>query len=133
MLIFAQFWAWGFLSNRVAYRKTVYLASSVIKRLCFEITLLWVILEKKCIFRSRWFFFQSFSYRFRSSHRCSVKKSVLRNFAKFTRKHLYQRLLFNKVFINFFIKSLWHSCFPVNFVKFLWATFLKNTSGRLLL
>ena len=34
----------------------------------------------------------------RSSHqRCSVKKCVLRNFAKFTRKHLFQSLSFNKV------------------------------------
>ena len=34
----------------------------------------------------------------RSSHqRCSVKKVVLRNFAKFTRKHLCQSLSFNKV------------------------------------
>ena len=34
----------------------------------------------------------------RSSHqRCSVKKSVLKNFAKFTGKHLRQSLFFNKV------------------------------------
>ena len=30
-------------------------------------------------------------------------------------------------------RRLWHMCFPVNFVKFLKATFLQNTSGRLLL
>ena len=30
-------------------------------------------------------------------------------------------------------KRLWHSCFPVNFAKLLKATFLQNTSGRLLL
>ena len=29
--------------------------------------------------------------------RCSFKKGVLKNFAKFTRKHLYQCLFFNKV------------------------------------
>ena len=35
---------------------------------------------------------------FRSSHRrCSVRKGVLRNFAKFTGKHLCQGFLFNKV------------------------------------
>ena len=35
---------------------------------------------------------------FRSSHqRCSVTKGVLRNFAKFTGKHLCQNLFFNKV------------------------------------
>ena len=34
----------------------------------------------------------------RSSHqRCSVRKGALRNFAKFTRKHLCQSLFFNKV------------------------------------
>ena len=34
----------------------------------------------------------------RSSHRrCSVRKGVLRNFAKFTGKHLCQSLFFNKV------------------------------------
>ena len=34
----------------------------------------------------------------RSSHqRCSVKKGVLRNFAKFTRKYLCQSLSFNEV------------------------------------
>ena len=32
---------------------------------------------------------------------------------------------------NFIKKRLWHRCFPVNFAKFLWTTFLKNTSGRL--
>ena len=35
---------------------------------------------------------------YRSSHRrCSVRKGSLRNFAKFTGKHLYQSLFFNKV------------------------------------
>ena len=35
---------------------------------------------------------------FRSSDwRCSVRKGVLRNFAKFTGKHLWQSLFFNKV------------------------------------
>ena len=34
----------------------------------------------------------------RSSHqRCSVRKGVLRNFAKFTGKHLCQAVFFNKV------------------------------------
>ena len=32
-----------------------------------------------------------------SQQRCSVKKGVLRNFAKFTGKHLCQNLFFNKV------------------------------------
>ena len=34
----------------------------------------------------------------RNNHwRCSVSKCLLRNFAKFTRKHLYRSLFFNKV------------------------------------
>ena len=42
------------------------------------------------------FFFEALI--FRSSHRrCSIKKGVLRNFAKFTGKHLFQSLFFNKV------------------------------------
>ena len=46
-------------------------------------------------FRPLTFFTKSF---IRSSHcRCSVKKGVLENFAKFTRKHLCQSLSFNKV------------------------------------
>ena len=74
---------------------------------------------------------------FRSSHRrCSVKKGVLRNFAKFTGKHLCQSLFFNKVAglrpETLLKKRLWHKCFPVNFAKFLRTPFLQNTSGRLL-
>ena len=42
---------------------------------------------------------------FRSSHwRCSVRKGVLRNSAKFTGKHLWQSLFFNKV-------AGWSDCF----------------------
>ena len=57
------------------------------------------------------------------------KKRVLRNFAKFTGKHLCQRLFFNKIAGRPAIllrKSLWHRCFPVNFAKFLRTLFLKN-------
>ena len=57
----------------------------------------------------------------RSSHRsCSVRKDVLRNFAKSTGKHLCQGLFFNKVA-------------GLNFAKFLRTLFLQNTSGRLFL
>ena len=73
---------------------------------------------------------------YRSSHRwCSVKKSVLRNFTKFTGKHLCQSLFFNKVAgpATLLKNSLWHKCFRVNFVKFLRTLFLQNNSGRLLL
>ena len=67
----------------------------------------------------------------RSHRRCSVRKIVLRNFEKFTGKHLCQSLFFNKV--AGFKPVLWHKCFPVNFVKFLRTTFLQNSPGWLLL
>ena len=47
------------------------------------------------------------------------KKSILRNFAKFTGKHLCQSLFFNK-------KRLWHWCFPAKFVKFLRTPFFTE-------
>ena len=49
------------------------------------------------------------------------KKDVLRNFTKFTGKHLCQSLFLNKV------ADL--RCFPVNVAKFLRAPFLQNTSA----
>ena len=77
-------------------------------------------------------------WRIRSSHqRCSMKKGVLRNFAKFTGKYLCQSLFFNKVAglrpATLLKNRLWHRCFPVNFAKFLRTPFLQNNSGRLLL
>ena len=66
----------------------------------------------------------------RSSHPAVFcKKGVLRNFTKFTGKHLCQSLYFNKVaglrpaaaLLN---KKFWLRCFPVNFVKFLRTPFL---------
>ena len=69
------------------------------------------------------------------------KKGVLRNFAKFTGKHLRQSQFFNKVaglqsqFFNkvlglrpatLFKKRLWQRCFPANFVQFLRTPFLAS-------
>ena len=76
--------------------------------------------------------------RFRSSHRrYSVKKGVLRNFAKFIGKHLCKSLFFNKVAslrpATSLKKRLWKRCFPVNFAKFLRTPFLQYASRRLLL
>ena len=54
------------------------------------------------------------SFYYRSSHqRCSVKKGVLRNFAKFTGKHLCQSLVFNKVTVYLWINNL--KCYKVCF------------------
>ena len=71
------------------------------------------------------------NYKPRSSHRrCSVRKSILRNFAKFTGKHLCQSFFFNKVAglrPAILLKTrLWHSCFPVNFARFLRIPFFTE-------
>ena len=70
---------------------------------------------------------------FDADNRCSVRKGVLRNFSKFTGKHLCHSLCFNKVAnlspATLLTERLWHRCFPVNFEKFLRTPFLQNTSG----
>ena len=54
-------------------------------------------------------------------------KGVLRNFAKFPEKHLYQSLFFNKVAglgpATLLKKRLGLRCFPANFAKFLRTPF----------
>ena len=60
------------------------------------------------------------------------KKGVVRNFAKFTGKHLCQSLFLNKV-AGLLKKRLWHRYFPVNFVKFARTPFLTKHLGWLLL
>ena len=65
------------------------------------------------------------------------KKSVLRNFTKFTGKHRRQSLFFNKVAgprpVTLLKKRLWHRCYPVNFVKFLRTPFIIEHLWWLLL
>ena len=61
----------------------------------------------------------------KSQWRCSVGKGALRNFAKFTGKHLCQSLFLIKLqtlACNFIKIRFWHRCFPVNLVKFLRTT-----------
>ena len=70
----------------------------------------------------------SFESKFGSSHRKQppdvfCKKGVLKDFTKFTGKHLFQSLK----------KRLWYSCFPVNFVKFLRTHFFIEHLWWLLL
>ena len=59
------------------------------------------------------------------------KKGALRNFAKFTGKHLCKSLFFDKVAdlspAILLKKKLWHRCFPVNFAKFLRRPFYYRT------
>ena len=64
------------------------------------------------------------------SQRCSVKKGVLRNFAKFTGKHLCQSLFFNKVAdlaCNFIKKETLAQVFSCEFYKISKNTFSYRT------
>ena len=78
----------------------------------------------------------SFTYR-SSRPEMYCKKGVLRNFAKFTGKHLCQSLFFDKVAdlrpATLLKKRPWHRCFPVNFAKFLRTPFLTEHLRWLLL
>ena len=57
------------------------------------------------------------------------RKVALKNFTKFREKRLCQSLFFNKVAGKNETLVQVFSCFLVNFVKFLRASFLWNTSG----
>ena len=61
-------------------------------------------------------------------------KKVFLEVSKNSQENTCARASFNKNYLKTLLKKrLWHRCFPVNFVKFLWTPFLQNTSGRLLL
>ena len=70
-------------------------------------------------------------------HRSSVTKSVVRNFTKFTGKHLCQSLFLIKLEASksatLSKKRLPHRCFPVNFPKFLTTSFVTDHPRWLLL
>ena len=72
-----------------------------------------------------------------SHHRCSPRKGVLRNFSKFTGKHLFQCLFLKKLAglraASLLQKRLWRRCFPENFTKFLRTPFHKKHLWWLLL
>ena len=72
----------------------------------------------------------------RSSHRrCSMKKGVLENFAKFIGKHLYQSLFFKSCRpqpCNFIKKGTLAKVFSCKFCEIFKNTFFTETSGRLL-
>ena len=61
------------------------------------------------------------------------QKSVLKNFAKFIGKHLYQSFFFNKVAglrpATLLKKRSWHKCFPVDFATFLRISFFIEHPG----
>ena len=76
---------------------------------------------------------ENFPQKYKSSWWCPTirkqllggvcKKGVLKNFAKFTRKHLCWIFFYNKVAVprpaSLFKKRLWHRSLPVNFANFL--------------
>ena len=70
---------------------------------------------------------------FRSHKRCSLRKSVIRNFAEFTGKHLCHSLILNKVAglrsTTFLKKRLWHRSFAVNLAEFLRTPFSQRPPG----
>ena len=72
---------------------------------------------------------------FRSSHqRCSMKKNVLNNFAKFTGKHMHKSHFFNKVtglrYSTLLKKRLWHRCLFADFAKTFKNTFFNRSNLR---
>ena len=75
--------------------------------------------------------------RCRSSHRrCSIRKSVLKNFANFTGKHLCWILFLwscKPAACKFLKKGLQYKCFPVKFAKLFRIPILRNICKRLLL
>ena len=68
-----------------------------------------------------------------SHRRCSGRKGVLKNFAKFTGKHLCQSLFFNKVTglrpATLLKKRLWHRRFLANFARFPRTPFSQKPLG----
>ena len=77
-------------------------------------------------------------WKSKSSHgRCSIRKCVLKNFAKSIGKYLCQSLFFNNVAglrpATLSKKKTLAQVFSCKFCKFLRTHFLQNTSGRLLL
>ena len=64
------------------------------------------------------------------------KKSVLKNFANFTGKHLCWNLFYEVAGLqlaSFFKKRVQHKCFPVKYGKILRTPILKNICKRLFL
>ena len=112
------------LISNILWRKTTHL-SLVFQQGFFKVFLL----EKKLgsiVFRSlckATEVFISFLRHWKRSHqRCSLKKCVLKNFVKFTGKHLCQSIFFNKIAGL----GLWQWCFPTIFAKSLRTPFYRT-------
>ena len=64
----------------------------------------------------------------KSSHqRCSVRKGALRNFAKFTEKHLCQSLFFNKASCGCFVFAIQYQKIKTEFLFLQIYKFIKQT------
>ena len=112
---------------------------------CFVSIILFnaVIMLRGFDFKSHWnalIFFDEKWYvvRFRSSRpEVFCKKGGLRNFEKFTEKHLWKSFFFNKVAglrpATLLKRRPWRRCFPVKFVKFLRPPYLREHLQWLLL
>ena len=71
---------------------------------------------------------------YRSSHpEVFLGKAVLKICSKFTGEHTCRSVISIKLQSNFIEITLRHGCSPVNLLHIFRATFLKNTSGWLLL
>ena len=95
------------------------------------------ILENRVFFLKCYIDWHSRKGPIRRHRRCSTRKGVLRNSAKFTGKDLCRGLFFNKVTslrpATLLKKKLRRRCFPVSFSQFLRTLLLQNTPGWLLL
>ena len=102
-------WSWDFRCKEIVLEKQ--------KKMCKHY-LLTVQLHRLFIPTIVMYIFTNWEMNFRSL-KVFYRKCVLRNFAKFTGKHLCQSLFFNKVAGNRPVPE----CFPMNFSKFLKAPF----------
>ena len=70
----------------------------------------------------------------RSSHsEVFLRKGILKIYSKFTGQHPYRSVISIKLQSNFIEITLRYECSPANLLHFFGKTFLKNSSGRLLL
>ena len=102
-------WSWDFRCKEIVLEKQ--------KKMCKHY-LLTVQLHRLFIPTIVMYIFTNWEMNFRSL-KVFYRKCVLRNFAKFTGKHLCQSLFFNKVAGNRPVPE----CFPMNFSKFLKVPF----------
>ena len=93
------------------------------KLIVWDTTFFWSLISCK---KLRYYLIPSRS----SQQKCSMKKCVLRNFTKFTGKHFYKSLFFNKVAglrpATLFKKKTLRRRFPVKFVKISKNTFFTK-------